>query len=314
MADKSENKAKQKSLKIQAFTISCNNIKFAPGDLITLLQKKLHNSKVSTRKLKVSSMDTEEDLLAFYEITGIMLHGIMFRIDIDEKHNSLSNDLLDKNIIDLNDIDSHEVDNAFVVKNYFYFLIKDDKLITSYMHNRSIASFDTYINKLLKYEETGIIFSFTPMVIQNMDIPLSKIEYVEVGPPIKSKDQQSPEESKNSIFDITNIISNFEGFFNNVEAFNKIKDSEIISARILLKVSKPKGMKKEEYQRLLGTSLKPISDSDTESVSYKTKSGKIMTGKELLCKKDVTVNITEKGNIAENELFLEMNKFINELK
>lgn len=304
----------QKKIGIQAFIISCNHLKYTPSDLITFLKNELHDSKVSSRKFKISSLDTEEDLLAFYEITDKMFHGIMFRIDLEDKHNSLSNDLLDKDIIDLNDINSIEVGDAFVVKDYFYFLIKGDILVTSYMNNRTITSFETYINKLLKYEETGTVFSFTPKVVDQANIPLTQLKYVEVAPQVLNKNQGSGEESKKSVFDITNIISKFGDLFDDVKAFKEIKESNIISASILFKICKPKGMTKEEYQRLLGTSLKPVAESDTESIVYKTKNGTVKKGKELLCKKSVTVNMTSNGKIAENELFLAMNNYIEELK
>lgn len=71
-------------------------------------------------------------------------------------------------------------------------------------------------------------------------------------------------------------------------------------------------MSEEEYQRLYGAYLKPISDID--NISFKDKNGNQIKGKDVLKTKNVNIETTETGELVEPQLNQEMIRFLNELK
>lgn len=93
---------------------------------------------------------------------------------------------------------------------------------------------------------------------------------------------------------------------------NDVDLSQIISAELILKLTKPRKMSEEEYQRLYGAYLKPISDID--NISFKDKNGNQIKGKDVLKTKNVNIETTETGELVEPQLNQEMIRFLNELK
>lgn len=70
-------------------------------------------------------------------------------------------------------------------------------------------------------------------------------------------------------------------------------------------------MSKQDYQNALGAYLKPI--SDTENVTFYTKSGQSVQGNDILNIKEVKVEKLESNNISESQLMQEMESFMREL-
>ena len=86
----------------------------------------------------------------------------------------------------------------------------------------------------------------------------------------------------------------------------------IIEANLIVKWSKPKDMTKEEYEKMMGAVIKPISDLD--GIAIQPKKGRIIKGQDIPKTKVVTVGVTSSGKIIEEALKQEMSKFLNELK
>lgn len=89
----------------------------------------------------------------------------------------------------------------------------------------------------------------------------------------------------------------------------QILDDEIVSAELVLKISKRKNKAKEQ-EKALSAFLKPI--SDTDGIELTTKNGKV-TAANILKTKLVSIDLTESKHISEKQLFQEMEKFLNEL-
>ena len=82
---------------------------------------------------------------------------------------------------------------------------------------------------------------------------------------------------------------------------------QIVSAELLIKFARPKGMKKEVYNEKLGAIMNPISDTDD------IKSGPV-TGSEIMWIEPIKVEMTENKRISEKDLKLQMEEFLLKLK
>jgi len=91
-----------------------------------------------------------------------------------------------------------------------------------------------------------------------------------------------------------------------------IEIDQIMSAKLILQLKKPKSMTDEEYQKKYSAMLKPV--SDLENVSFQNKDGKKINSKKILKEKSISIDVTESGFLSENQMILEMEKFLDELK
>ena len=72
-------------------------------------------------------------------------------------------------------------------------------------------------------------------------------------------------------------------------------------------------MTTQEYQKILGAYLKPVSDLD--NVTFKRKDGKSeVKGRDLLRTQIVDIETTQSGKLVEQQLLQEMSRFLLELK
>ena len=87
--------------------------------------------------------------------------------------------------------------------------------------------------------------------------------------------------------------------------------NKILSAQLLVKFTKPRKMEEEDYEKLLGAYMKPISDAD--GVTFKLKNGKKITGSNILRTKNVEIEMIDDVRISEPALIQEMEEFLREL-
>ena len=93
--------------------------------------------------------------------------------------------------------------------------------------------------------------------------------------------------------------------------FQQMLDNKILSAQLLVKFTKPRKMEEEDYEKLLGAYMKPISDAD--GVTFKLKNGKKITGSNILRTKNVEIEMIDDVRISEPALIQEMEEFLREL-
>lgn len=71
-------------------------------------------------------------------------------------------------------------------------------------------------------------------------------------------------------------------------------------------------MSKQDYEKMLGATLKPI--NDIENVKFKTKDKKrLVSGKDLLKTKTVEIEKTENGYLVEEQLKQAMAYYLQEI-
>lgn len=80
----------------------------------------------------------------------------------------------------------------------------------------------------------------------------------------------------------------------------------------MVKFKKPRGMAQQDYEKILGATLKPV--SDIENVQFKTKDKKrIVKGKDLLKMKKVEIEKTNSGYLIEEQLIQAMAHYLQEI-
>lgn len=312
-----ETVTKQKQVTLRAFTIENNNLTKVDSGLLALLSNKLQNSKAKGRRMFLNADDPlkEEDLISDYNIKeNIHVSGAVLRIMPGIDAVSIPNELFDKEKIvfsDLNSLDA--VKTSSIYKDIQYFLLNDSILITCWFGNKTIKSIQTYVNWLLEFERGKNIFEFTPKVIPVPPVQMGGLKGIRmqdsaIYPQSDLKEQSTFQKvikglSKNIIKDLIKTVKDLD----------ETILEEIISAELMIKFKKkPKEMSQDDYDKIIGAYMKPV--SDTENVTFFPKKGKPIKGNDILKVKQVEIEMTETNKLSEKQLYQEMEIFIQEIK
>lgn len=301
-----------KSVTLRAFSIRCSKLSSNKSDYIEKLKEKLENTVVNDRRMRLSQQDPkkEEDLISYYNTNNEknILFGTMLRITPGGDVAHITNELFKNKSFTIDELVNTKHDNyAAVYRGHYYFCMDDKHLITNLPTNKTITRLQTYVNFLLSSED----FELTPIIISSPENKLSDLKRITVKNPFTDTLKKNRTENKSIRID-KNLFEIVKGLFKDTQNLDDVDLSQIISAELILKLTKPRRMSEEEYQRLYGAYLKPISDID--NISFKDKNGKQIKGKDVLKTKNVDIEITETGELVEPQLNQEMIKFLNELK
>lgn len=304
---------KPKEIKLRAFKIENNDINKKNSGLLAILSSKLEKSKAKERIMLLNQDDPkkEEDLISDYQVKIDMhISGAMLRIMESSETPSIPDTLFDETKFVISELDKLEIGNSKIYKDHYYFLLNNNYIITNLPGAYSITRFQTYINWLLENERGNNLFEFTPLIVVRDDITLSELKNIKIKDPV-SKEPQTPNEvnSKKILGLSKDLIYNL---FKDVQSFQDIALEKIVSAELLIKFKKSKDISKEEYQRILGAYMKPI--SDIENVTFVPKKGSPIKSSEILRVKSVNIELTESNKLSEPQLLQEMEKYLNEIK
>ncbi len=301
-------------VKLRAFDIPNKELDLSKNDLLKHLNNRLNvnKSKANDRVmiLNVEDENKEEDLLSFFKITKSYICGSIIRIFYADETSKIPDDFLDHEQITLSELEKDNGSNQNMrFKEHYYFFMNDELLISNFQTNSHIKRFQTYINWLIQVDRGDIIYEFTPKVKHVDKFQLSEIKNIEVKDSAIYKEDDSKIQT-NSLLTIKDDFLKL--FLNDVKDFDEIKKKQVVSAQLLLKFVKPKEMKKDDYEKIMGAYLKPI--AETDDVVFTTKNGKKINGSDILMTKDVLVDLTESKMISEEQLLQEMELFIQEIK
>jgi len=308
------NMSKPKIFKLRAFVIENNNINQNESDVYDKIVEKLNNSLAKDRRmlLNVDDPSREEDLICDYDISSEnYINGAMLRIAPSNDVVNIPDNLFNEQKIVLNDLDRLEINNEIIYKDHYYFMFDNKFLITSLQGNTTITRFQTYINWLLQDLRGSNLYEFTPKVTFQPSLKMYDLKSMKVKDPAINQNIDETDES-NVYTKLKNIpLQLLKDFVTDARSLDNVILSEIISAELLIKFSKPKKMSKEEYQRSMGAFMKPI--SDTDNIALYPKKGRPISGTDILKIKEVSIETTDSGRISENQLTQEMEKFLKEL-
>lgn len=307
--------ASQAEIKLRAFTVSQDeNIMHQLSRIVPVFNKKLDNTKAKDRMLKRSSNkeDKEHDLISSYKFDNNTAFGVMLRVELDSTSPQVPNALLASQSFALSDLQGDNKEST-IYKNHYYFCLNDTHLVTNLPGNSTIVGFQTYINWLL--DSATMPYEITPLCKSTPDVKLSDIkEIVFEDDSILLSPQRS---SKTSNDDTTDRLINiaWEGVKTLLSETIDLSEEElkrVVSARLLLKIKKPRGMSEEDYQKKFGAILKPV--SDTEHLHYVSKSGQRLKAETIAVTKSCNIETTGRGFLAEEQLRQSMISFLNEQK
>lgn len=168
-----------------------------------------------------------------------------------------------------------------------------------------ISRFQTYINWFVKKP----LFEFLHVMDEKPELKLADLKGITISDPQRSKQEDDNVESK--ILDLKPFKRIALQLFKQTKDLHDIDIEKVVDLRLLLKFIKPKNMKKEEYNRIMGLCLKPV--GDLTNVSFLQKNNKKITADKLIKTKSVLVERIKNDLISEQGLFDEMSKFVVEL-
>ncbi|MEP0004427.1 MAG: hypothetical protein ABJ387_01490 [Balneola sp.] len=302
--------AKKKSQKLRAFKIENNDLSKPNTDLQGVLSSKLNDSIANDRRMLLNQDDVkqEEDLISDFDAATGFISGVMLRITHAEDVPNIPDKFLSHKKISINELDNIETDSSIIYKDHYYFLLNNNFVITNLRGNLPIKRFQVYINHLLENERGNTFFEFTPLIIKHEATKLSDINRIIVKDNDVSVNSEADRTGNKKFSMDLNLLKDL---IKDVNSLKKILENNIVSAELLIKFSKPRKMSSEDYQKIMGAYMKPI--SETDDISFATKKHGRIKGTEILKTKVVNIELTETNKISEPQLYQEMEKFLLEL-
>lgn len=311
---------KYKNIILRAFSLVNTDLKHNETNLLSLLCFKLKDSVMNDRRMLINPDDPqrEEDLIANFDLrmkrnVCVMVVGTMLRIASVDDIPNITDDILNKEKVDIETLESIKSDSKVIYKSHYYFAVNNEYLVVSLPSNRTINAYQTYLNEYLKDVREDILYEFTPLLTKSQKVKFDDVKSIKIGSkdyPIGSNSNKETDTSPLLVKKIKNVA---RGVLKELMEENKdlkqILDEEIVSAELVLKISKKKN-KAKETEKALSSFLKPI--SDTDGIELITKNGKV-TAADIFKTKLVPIELTESKHISELQLFQEMEKFLSEL-
>ena len=298
---------------LRAFSIKSTKMSSDTDEFFESIKEKLNTTSAKERLMVLNQDDdtAESDLISYFSLKDNNIFATMMRIapGADDRH--IDNELMEKNSFSVSEIRRTKNNAAALYKNHYYICFNNNYLVTNLPQTTTIKRIETYLNWLIDSHT----YEITPVVSPYPDLKLSDLKTVV----FKNKDlfhkkiSHDPENIEDKIIDLkNNFITNFfKTICVDSDTLNDIDINQIISAELLLKLSKPRKMSEEEFQKTYGAILKPVSDS--ENIVFKDNKGNRITGEDLLKTKKVNIERTDQGFLQEPQLHIEMAKFIDEL-
>lgn len=175
----------------------------------------------------------------------------------------------------------------------------------------SISRVETYLNWLLKSHK----YSIVPVVIPTPNLTLADVNTITFKPYAASK--KNPHEGQSDVKSkwvalADSVLAKIpELLFGESESLPDIEWKSVISAELILKIKDQSKIKNEEFQKIFGSLLKPVSEAD--QIVLKNRKGESIKGSEILKTKPVEIEMTENKFLVEPNLHQEMARFLDEL-
>lgn len=309
-------KLKPKEIKLRAFKVINKDLKKSSSDLMKLLKQRLNNSVVKDRMMVLNAEDEfkESDLIANFDVKkDSYIFGSIMRVTQKEEVPQLPDSFLNESRIDIEELKSLTETTSLIYKSHYYFMLNDDYVITTLPVSTTIKCMETYINSILDELRGDSLFGFNTMMKKQGQVKLGEIKDIRIKNstvPVSAMKQKSTEQTYvQKMVDIS--FSTVKHFMSEKTNISEEDLQQIVSAELLIKFARPKGMKKEVYNEKLGAIMNPI--SDTDDIIFYTKSGPV-TGSEIMWIEPIKVEMTENKRISEKDLKLQMEEFLLKLK
>lgn len=306
-----------KKLTLRAFKISNPNLTTQDSGILELLQRALElKSTASSRRMPLNAEDPDRDLLANYTWgpNNVYLFGMMLRIIPAESGGIIDEALFEQPTITMAQIDAGSPEQS-QYKGHFYFAINNNFLITNLSSNINVDRIQTYINWLLENVRGERLFQFAELTKTPEGLKLSQIRDIQfVGGGNAISSMPVPNERSTCLTYFSQLTSSIlEQIISDTPSLEKIRESQLIEAKLLLKVKgKPKEMGKEEFQRIMSAIVTNVTNDN--GIVVHTKDNNKYTGADIKVKKSIIVESSGTNRIVEEQLKQEMELFLGEIR
>lgn len=303
-----------KTITLRYFDVNHTDSLTAPSTtLVNRIIGKL-SSAASNRMMPINKKSSDKhDLISNYLNFdgGKAIAGTYLRITDSKDVPIIKKEILNQQSFSISSINENAADDEKTCLDYFYFCLNDKHLIITLDGRSSIARFETYINWLLSTAESGEDISFIPIVDESK-LSIADIKQITVGSSYNvtvSNDKEDDNTNcRTKVLGVANDI--IKEFFSDTPDFDDLMKSNICSADLVIKFSKPRIMSKEEYlKKTAGVILKPLEDPD--GIKFASK-GKKISGSQVLKSEDVEVD-SDNGALSEQNVYLTMFRKIQAL-
>ena len=252
----------QKIIRLRAFHIK-NNLLTSTSNITSTLLNKLQITVVKDRcmLLNQEDQDKEQDVVSYYnsQIEN-KIFATLLRVREGGDVSHISSELLNSKTFQLEQLFSTVSEFPAVYINHSYFCLDEHHLVASLPLNKTIKSLETYINWLLNISS----FELNPVIMPQQETKLSDLKNITIKNPFTAAagvvhETQTHKKSISLTGKIQDIIKHL---CLDVQSLSEIDVSQIISAELILNISKPRKMSEAEYQRIYGAILKPVADTE----------------------------------------------------
>lgn len=298
-----------KKFTLRAFEISTTNPNDDASTCLSDIVKALDSdSNIAEKRLMaLDGENSVQDFLSSYDVNKSYLFGSLMRVKPGSQLSEIPESLLSSSKISQSDLKG--INKNLIGIDLYYFFLTKKYLITTLKSSFPIKRLETYINWLIQNNK---LYSFYPCV----DSSTVKAKDVKEIIFSDSNDGNSfgnalkdNEEKFFFVKELPNKLLSFLGLPSNTIC--EILNHGLVSSKVSLSFKKNKNKDESSYKELLSAPLKPVSEID--NVKYKTKEGKIISGREVLRTKNVEIELVEKDIISEPQLIQEMQRFAMEI-
>lgn len=242
-------KLKPKEIKLRAFKVINKDLKKSSSDLMKLLKQRLNNSVVKDRMMVLNAEDEfkESDLIANFDVKkDSYIFGSIMRVTQKEGVPQLPDSFLNESRIDIEELKSLTETTSLIYKSHYYFMLNDDYVITTLPVSTTIKCMETYINSILDELRGDSLFGFNTMMKKQGQVKLGEIKDIRIKNstvPVSAMKQKSTEQTYvQKMVDIS--FSTVKHFMSEKTNISEEDLQQIVSAELLIKFARPKGMKK----------------------------------------------------------------------
>lgn len=299
-----------KSITLRFFDVSYAGL--TSSSIVSRILGKL-SSAASDRLMPVNKNASDKyDLISNYMNIGnkTFVAGTCLRITNSKGVPVIKTEVLNQSQFSISAFNENASEDERTCLDYFYFCMSDKHLILTVDGKCNNKRFETYINWLLNTTESGETIDFTP-VIDETKLSLADIKKITIGNSynIPLPDNQGPD-VKSTVVSIASGI--LKTLLSDSPDLNELMNSNICSADLVIKFSKPRSMSKEEYiRKTAGAILKPM--EDPEGIKFAS-NGKKISGLQAMKTEVIEVDCDENGVPSEQNIHQAMLKKIRELK
>lgn len=299
-----------KSITLRFFDVSYAGL--TSSSIVSRILGKL-SSAASDRLMLVNKNASDKyDLISNYMNIGnkTFVAGTCLRITNSKGVPVIKTEVLNQSQFSISAFNENASEDERTCLDYFYFCMSDKHLILTVDGKCNNKRFETYINWLLNTAESGETIDFTP-VIDETKLSLADIKRITIGNSynIPLQDNQGLDVKSTVVSIASGILKNL---LSDSPDLDELMSSNICSADLVIKFSKPRSMSKDEYiRKTAGAILKPM--DDPEGIKFAS-NGKKISGLQAMKTEVIEVDCDENGVPSEQNIHQTMLKKIRELK